>query len=125
MNELLGFLGVIAGGLITFLGVRYMAKSGAKIDQARIDMENRKVDQTAFKQLEDSMNDQFQTINSRLSKTERWLRVSLGHIIDIRTDVRLGRPLSPFPPELREIPFTYFPDSPPASSNGNREEGST
>jgi hypothetical protein len=109
MNTLItvlsSFGGVFAGALFLYLGNRYIANKSNEVGKAQVEVESRKVDQEAFDKFTRTYEKELSKLQRQVDQTTQWLVISLRHIRQLRQDVVNNRALSPFPDELKDIPF--------------------
>lgn len=102
--------GVVFGGVFLYLGNRYVANKSNEVGKAQVEVESRKVDREAFEQFTRTYERELQKLQEQIDRYGKWLVSSLQHIRQLRSDVIHNRELSPFPEELKSIPFWLLAD---------------
>jgi len=70
-EALLGFLGVLAGGILTYLGVKFTAKQNARAAQDATLVSNRQVDITEWQTLVGALRDEVNRLAGRVDALEQ------------------------------------------------------
>jgi hypothetical protein len=101
----LGPIGVVVGGVLTFLGVRFTARTSAKAAAAATGVSNRQVDVEEWKSLVEALRVEVTRLTTRVDKLEAERetdgtvrRALLAYVLELLAWARLIAPSAVPPP---------------------------
>lgn len=126
-EAILGFLGVVAGGLLTFLGVRFTARQNAKAAKDAATVSNRQVDVDEWRSLVAALREEVGRLAGRVDKLEKQRDDDRDYIETLESENRAHearyRALVRFTRELLAWARRVAPDhDPPHSPEAIRDD---
>lgn len=117
MNSIIaGTLSALITGVLLLLGSRFVARQSREVGEQEIEVERRKVDQTAFDRFVSRyeadrarQDDELEETRTELRETRSLFRVALKHINQLRSEMRKPAPvIPPLPVELETVPWSLL-----------------
>lgn len=107
---LAGIGSALIGGLLSFLALRYTARSSATVARAQLEVDQRKVDQEAFDRFVARYENERLKLVHQVDQLQGWLSSALQHIHALHEAAERGRRVPPVPSALRNIVLWHMTD---------------
>ncbi|AYN58503.1 hypothetical protein HOU70_gp22 [Arthrobacter phage Liebe] len=86
VGPVLAFLGVVAGSVLTFLGVKYTARQSAKAAQTAAQVSARQVDVEEWRAIVGALREEVGRLTERVDRLERGRESDAALIAELRTE---------------------------------------